>query len=293
MDASFIPQVVLPAALFLIMTGVGLSLTLTDFRRLADSPRAVLAGALLQLLLLPVLALLLVNLFALSGALAAGLMLVALAPGGATSNLITFLLRGDTALSVSLTALSSLITPFTMPLMAWMVLDYWLPNTSSGDFPVVPTMFKLLLMALLPVVLGMLIRHWAPVFSTRMQGPVKLLSVVFLIVVVVGIVKANAEQLGMIIGQVAPAALSLMLLALAAGWLVARLLRLSQEIAITLAIETGIQNAGTALLITAGILHNPQMSAAALSYGVLMNVPVLLLLVWRNLPSSRAQAAEA
>lgn len=291
MSASLIPQVVLPAALFLIMTGVGLSLTLSDFRRITDYPRAVLVGVLLQLIALPVLAFLLVTLFGLSGALAAGLMMVALAPGGATSNLITYLLRGDTALSVSLTALSSLITPFTMPVMAWMVLAFWLPESGAGDFPIVPTMLKLLVMALVPVALGMLVRHFAPAFSERMQAPVKFLSILFLVAVVVGIVKANHEQLMAIIGEVAPVALLLMVLAMLMGWAASRLLRLSPEIAITLAIETGIQNAGTALLITAGILQNPQMSAAALSYGVLMNVPVLLLLVWRNLPQQKVAQA--
>lgn len=284
MSASLMTQVILPAALFLIMTGVGLSLTLADFRRVADYPRAVLAGILLQLLGLPVLALALVSLFGLPGALAAGLMMVALAPGGATSNMITFLLRGDTALSVSLTAVSSLITPFTMPLMAWVVLGWWLPDSGSGDFPIVPTMAKLLVMALVPVGLGMLIRHFAPAFSDRMQAPVKFLSILFLVVVVVGIVKANHEQLMAIIGQVAPVAILLMVLALIMGWQVARWLGLSTEVAMTLAVETGIQNAGTALMITAAILHNAQMSAAALCYGVVMNIPILVMLVWRNLP---------
>lgn len=284
MTANLMTQIVLPAALFLIMTGVGLSLTLADFRRILEYPVAVLAGVVLQLLCMPLLAYGLVTLFDLPGVLAAGLMMVALAPGGATSNMITFLMRGDTALSVSLTALSSLITPFTMPLAAWVVLGWWLPDAGAGDFPIVPTMLKLLMMALLPVGLGMLIRFYAPVFSERMQVPVKFLSILFLVLVVVGIVKANSAQLLAIISQVAPVALLMMVLALLMGWQVARWLGLNRQVAMTLAIETGIQNAGTALLITAGVLHNAQMSAAALSYGVLMNVPVLLMLLWRVLP---------
>ena len=216
-----------------------------------------------------------------------GLLIVAFAPGGATSNMITFLVRGDTALSVSLTALASVVTPITLPLLSYLALQWQLEPQQLDDFPVLQTMLRLLMIALLPVLLGLAVHHWMPGFSQRMQKPVKWLSMLFLLVVVVGIVKANLDKLPSLLIQVGPAALVLMASAMMVSFLVARKARLQQVQAMTIAIEVGIQNAGTALLVTAGVLQNPQMSAAALSYGILMNIPALVLILYRNLPQRR------
>ncbi|MCV6589233.1 MAG: bile acid:sodium symporter [Marinobacterium sp.] len=284
MTTSMMTQLILPAALFCIMTGVGLSLKREDFYRLCERPAVILTGVILQLLLLPALAWLVVTLWQLPATLAAGLMVVALAPGGATSNMITLLARGDTALSVSLTAITSLLTPITMPLLTALVLWWFIPQQSLTDFSLLTTMLKLLAIAVVPVALGMLIRHKASAFGQRMQRPVRWLALLFLLLVVIGIMHANQAQLLSVLLQVGPAALLLMILALSAGYLIARALRFQPQQALTLAIETGVQNAGTALLMTAGILQSPQMAASALCYGVVMNLPVLLLIAYRNLP---------
>lgn len=282
MDAAILTQVVLPAALFCIMAGVGLSLKFASFRRILVQPRLILLGLGLQMICLPLLALLLVQLFQLPAALAAGLLIVALAPGGATSNMITFLIRGDTALSVSLTGLTSLLTPLSLPLLTVVFVAPWVPDIDLSQFPVLATMFKLLAIALLPVVLGMLVQHYAPEFSQRMIRPVKVMAVLFLLIVVVGIVGANYQKLLVTISLVGPVALLLMILALAGGYFLTRSLGFPQAQALTLGVETGIQNAGTALLVTAGVLQSPEMSVAALCYGVVMNLPVMVLIIARN-----------
>lgn len=282
-----ITQLVLPLSLFCIMTGVGLSLQWRDFYVVLSQPRVLIVGLLLQLLLLPVLALAVTQLFPLPAALAAGLLIVSLAPGGATSNMITMLVRGDTALSVSLTAVTSLLTPLTLPVAAWFMLSWVMPERVVTDFPVLATAARLLMIAVLPILLGMLIRHYAPVFSAKMQTPVRLLAMLFLVVVVVGIVSANSTKLASIMLTVGPAALMLICAALMLGWSLARWSGSSREQSITLAVETGIQNAGTALLVTGSILQDPQMSASALCYGVVMNLPVLVLVIYRNLPQKR------
>jgi len=282
MQASVMTQWLLPLALFIIMLGVGLTLRVQDFRQVLKRPRALLIGLAAQFLLLPCLGFMLVTLLQLPPLLAVGLMILTFAPGGATSNMLTLLCRGDTALSVSLTALSSLLTPFTLPLLTLLALEHWQAERLLPAFPVGEAMMKLLLITLLPVLLGMWVRARRQGTGPYVRCTVKLMSLVFMVAVVLGIVLSNREQLPALIAQVGPAALLLALLAMSAGYLLARLTGLEGPQQITLSIEVGIQNAGTALLVTSGLLHSPDMSASALIYGVLMQVPALLLVGWRN-----------
>lgn len=282
MQTSFMTQWILPMALFVIMLGVGMTLRADDFRRVLRAHGAVLTGLLAQLLLLPCLGLLLVSLLQLPPLLAVGLMVLTFAPGGATSNMLTLLSRGDTALSVSLTAITSLITPFSLPLLTLLALNHWQGELVLPEFPVLESVLKLLLITLVPVLLGMLLSARSPNFSRRVTRPVKLLSLLFMILVVSGIVMANWTRLPALIAIVGPAALLLALLAMSSGYLLARLMRLQSEQQVTLSIEVGIQNAGTALLVTGGLLQSAEMSASALIYGVLMQVPALMLVLWRN-----------
>ncbi len=282
MENSLLTQVVLPAALFTIMLGVGMSLSLADFRRILARPSVTLLGVTMQFLLLPLLGYLVVTLLGLSPVLAVGLLILTFAPGGATSNMITWLARGDVALSVSMTALVSVLAPFTLPLLTYWALQHWLGATQAIEFPVLTTMIKLVVMTIVPVVLGVTLHHWAPGLCHRLQKPVKLLSMLFLVVVVVGITKANWARLPDLALQLGPAVAMLITLAFGAGYGFARKARLGTEQSITLGVEVGIQNAGTALLVTGTVLQNAEMSAAALTYGILMNIPAFMLIFWRN-----------
>ena len=284
MGSEVITQVVLPLALFFIMLGVGLSLHVSQFTSLWQQPRSVFAGVMLQMLLLPALGVAVVTLFQLPAALAVGIMVLTFAPGGATSNMITYLSRGDTALSVSLTALSGLLTPFTMPLLTVFALNYWLGESVAINFPVIEATIKLFVIAVLPAVLGIAINHHWPAFCRKIEKSVKFLACLFLILIVFGIVKSNWHSLPGLLVQLGPAVLCLVALAMLAGFAVARAIKLNESQQVSLAVEVGIQNAATALLITGGILQNAEMSASALIYGVLMNLPVFALIVYRNLP---------
>lgn len=291
MENSVVTQVVLPAALFVIMLGVGLTLSLEDFRRIWSQKRVVALGVSLQLVLLPLLGFLVVTLFQLPAGLAVGLMILTFAPGGATSNMITYLARGDTALSVSMTATVSLIAPFSLPLLAALALEHWFGQSQALAFPVVQTMGKLVVMTIIPVLLGVFLHHKLPMLCKRLQAPVKWLSMLFLLVVVAGIVKANWQRLPELTLQVGPAVLTLITLAFALGYLISRQLRCDTTRALTLGIEVGIQNAGTALLVTGTVLHNAEMSASALAYGILMNIPVFVLIIYRNWRTESTAAA--
>ncbi|MFW1676241.1 bile acid:sodium symporter family protein [Pontibacter sp. JAM-7] len=282
MSATSLIPVILPLALFCIMLGVGMSVELHAFRQTLQQPRLLLTGVLLQLIGLPILGGLVIWLFQLPPLLACGLMILTLAPGGATSNMITYLARGDTALSICLTAMAGIITPISLPLFSAMAIDFWLGDGSDFDFPVLQTMAKLALVSLLPALLGSALRHFYPDFCLRSAFAVKLITVLFMVLVVVGLVKQNGQQLLGLIPDLLWVLLSLLVLAMLLGWLIAKCQGRSQQSAVTLSIEVGIQNAAIALLLTAGILQNTEMAAVALFYGVLMNLPALLLIIWRN-----------
>jgi len=282
MQASAITQWLLPLALFIIMFGVGMTLGGRNFMRLLRAPVPVVLGLVCQLVLLPLLAFACVHLFALDALAAVGLMVLAFAPGGATSNMLSLLARGDTALSVTLTGLTSLVTPFTLPLMTLVMLDYWALQEGAMDFPVLASIAKMVLVTLLPVGLGMLLSGRWPQLAERVTRPVKLMSLLFMLVVVSAIVVANGDRFGQMLAEVGVAALALACAALAMGYLAAWGAGLDNGRRITLSLETGIQNAGTALMVTSGLLHNPEMSGIVLIYGVLMQAPALLIVCWRN-----------
>lgn len=284
MASGMIPQIVLPMALFMIMLGVGMSMRFNEFSAIWHQPRAVLSGLLAQLLLLPALGWLVVSLLKLPPELAVGIMILTFAPGGATSNMITLLARGDTALSVSLTAISGLITPFTLPVLTGLALAYWMGDKAAISFPVLETIMKLLLVALVPAVIGAMINHRWPSLCKRLEKFVKVLACLFLIFVVIAIVRSNWEKMPELITVLGPAVLLLVTLAMTTGFMIARKLTLKMRQSVTLGVEVGIQNAAIALMVTGGILHNPEMSASALIYGVLMNIPAFLLIVYRNWP---------
>jgi len=282
LSASVIPQFVLPAALFTIMLGLGLTLKVAHFRQIMLQPRALFTGLLLQLIALPLLGWLVVTVFALPPVLAMGILILTLAPGGATSNLITLLARGDTALSVSLTAITSLITPFTLPFIAAGFFALLMPDLQGFELPVGALVMKLVMMSLLPVVLGMWFSARLPQISVRLAPWVERISMLFVALAVVLVVSVNRDRLGDILIQVGPAVLSLIMLASLLALAVARHLSLSEAQSWTLSIEVGIQNAATAMFVTASVLQRPDMAATALAYGVLMNIPALCLIIYRR-----------
>lgn len=284
MGSSGIGQILLPVALFSIMFGVGMSLHLKAFSLLWQRPVIVGVAVITQLLFLPALALLVVSLFQVPAVLAVGILVLSFAPGGATSNMITYLCKGDTVLSVCITAISGLITPFTMPVFTMLAISYWLGDSTAVSLPVIETVAKLLLIAVVPVFLGALVHYKWPDICRKLEVFTKALACLFLIIVVIGIVKANLGALPSYLVQVAPAVLCLVTVAMLSGYLIAKFMGLASEQKLTYAIEIGIQNAAVALIITSAILQNDEMSASALIYGVLMNIPAFMLIIWRNWP---------
>ena len=200
---SALTSVGLPAALALVMFGLGLSLTVGDFARISREPRAVAAALGAQLLLLPAICFGLVVAFDLDPILAVGMMLLAASPGGTTANLFSHLFRGDVALNVTLTAINSVLAVATLPIVVNLAIDYFRPVV-DGDgvglqFGKTAQVFAVVLV---PVVVGMLTRRASPAFADRADRPVRILSAVVLVGVIAGALLAEREDVGTYLAEV-------------------------------------------------------------------------------------------
>jgi BASS family bile acid:Na+ symporter len=268
-NTDMIKALMLPAALIFIMFGMGMSLTPGDFRRVFISPKAKLVGLFCQLLALPALAFGIALALRLPGDLAVGLMLIAACPGGPTSNIISHLSRGDTALSVSLTALSSMVTVFTIPLVMGASIRYFLGESAAVILPFGKTVVQLLVVTILPVILGMWANAQRPALCRRMGSTFNVISIAFL-VLVIGVAVMREQELGKQFLLAGPAAVGLNIVSMALGFGAATLFHLGRPQRITVSVEVGIQNGTLALAIALGMLESPRIAMPAVVYSLIM-----------------------
>ncbi len=261
---------ILPVAVFIIMFGMGLSLRMADFMYILKQPKAVLVGISVQVIALPLIAFLIAIVFKLPPELAVGLMIISLAPSGTTSNMFTNLAKGDVALSISLTAISSLITPFTIPLFTMLSMRYFLGSQSVVEISLAEIIIQLFAIIILPVIIGMFILSKWQKAADKTEPLIRLFSVIFLFFIVVAIILKNkAEMLGFFM-QTGAATLTLNIFALALGYGVAKFFRLSQKQMISIGYEVGIQNGALALIIAGTVIGNSTMMIPAVTYSLLM-----------------------
>lgn len=283
MNSDIVLAIALPVTLFCIMFSMGASLTPANFKMVFKAPGAVFSGTVSQMLLLPVLAFVLLYPFELPAEIFIGFMILALSPGGTTSNMFSYLAGGNLALSVSLTAIVSVITPFSIPLVAGWILATQLGQSESIQLPFLQTLAKLSLVTLLPVILGMSLRHNKSKFCDQHEFWMTRVPLIMLLMVIAGIIYQNWQKMPFFIEQTGVPALMLASLSLVAGYLLARSLKQNEMDSRTIAIETSIQNGGTAILVTGTILQNPSMTIAPVMYGILMLIPVFTYLLWLKL----------
>ncbi|MEV4666360.1 bile acid:sodium symporter family protein [Microbacterium sp. LWO12-1.2] len=266
---SALTTIGLPVALGIIMLGLGLSLTLADFARVLKQPKAVIIALLCQLILLPAICFGLVLAFQLPPVLAVGMMMLAASPGGTTANLYSHLFRGDIALNISLTAVNSVIAVITLPLITNFAIAYFQPFDDRLGLQWSKTL-EVFAIVLLPVALGMLIRRFRPGFADGMDKPVRIASVIILIVVIAGAVASNWSLLVANVAQLALITVLFCLISLTVGFLVPRALRVGRRQAIATSFEIGIHNATLAIVIAQSVLGSTELSLPAAVYGVLM-----------------------
>jgi BASS family bile acid:Na+ symporter len=273
-------QIALPISLILIMTGVGMGLKVADFRRVIAQPKAFFIGAICQMAILPLIAVAIIELTGLTGPLAIGLFILALCPGGTTSNLYTLLARGDVGLSVSLTAVIGFITPFTIPILGAWAIGHYATAEQAIVFPVLKTWVTLIVVTVIPVIVGMLLRAKWESLALRLEPWVSKFSIAVLALVIVVICVNLGEKLIDFALLAGPAALILNLVTMTLGYVAGSLLLHHEDQARTISLEVGLQNGTLALMITTGILQSAEMSVAPSVYSLLMFITATLFTVW-------------
>jgi BASS family bile acid:Na+ symporter len=268
MDSSPLITVGLPIALAIIMFGLGLSLTPDDFRRVARTPRAVATALVLQMLVLPAVAFGLVTAFDLDPLLAVGVMLLAASPGGTTANLFSHLFRGDVALNISLTAINSVLAAVSIPVITNLAISHF---GAEGELGLqYAKVLQVIAIVLVPVAIGMRVRRSSPAFAGRADKPVRIFSIVVLVIISVGAILGERENLADYVEQVGLVTGIFCLVSLGVGYAGARAMRLSEAQAVACSMEVGIHNTTIALTIALSVLDSTMVAIPAAVYSILM-----------------------
>lgn len=269
MEQSALTTIFMPVALGTIMLGLGLSLTSDDFKRVLQYPKAISIALTCQMVLLPALCLMLVVLFDLPPVLGVGLMLLSASPGGATANLYSHLSNGDVALNISLTAINSVLTLFTLPLIVNFSLGFLMDSNQY-----VPMQFAKIIevfaIVLTPVLIGMLVRSKAPAFAAKMDKPVKITSALFLLLIIVSVTIRERGMLVSSFNQIGLPVLAFNVLSMVIGYYLPLLFNVGKRQAIAIGLEIGIHNGTLAIYIALNVLQNSTMSVPPAIYSLLM-----------------------
>ena len=278
MDSS--ASIILAVAIMVIMMGMGLTLTIADFRRVAQNPKPVLLGLTNQIVLLPLVALALVYLFEPPAFIAVGMILLAACPGGTSSNLVTLLAKGDLALSVSMTAINSIITIVTIPFWVGYAYSTYLAETANMASPTADIFKTLIVVLAIPLSIGMLIKNRAPQFADRMERPVRIASSIFLAVVILGLLVREFDLFQQYVGDTLGIVTALNVLTMGMGYGLAKAFGLNLKQGLTIAIESGIQNGTLTISLAVITLNQPDFAIIAAIYSLVMyalsSVPIYM-----------------
>ena len=267
---TLVNSVIIPICLFLIMMGMGLTLVTNDFKRVLKYPKAVGIGLTNQLILLPIIGFALANIMPLRPEYAVGVMLLVLCPGGTTSNLFTYLAKGDVALSVTMTAIASVITVFTIPIVLSFSLIYFMGSGSAFELPVLKTVLTLVLLTIVPISIGMLIKRYAPAVADRSQVYVSRFGVLFLTFLVLFLCYVQRDIIVDAFIATGPVSIILNLSTMALGYYSSKWfgLNLAQRTSVTL--EVGLQNSTLSIFMALTLFSNYDMSMMPAIYTLVM-----------------------
>lgn len=270
MESGPLISIGLPISLFIIMIGIGMTLTARDFHQVTVKPTGLVIGTLTQILIMPLAAFALAWALQLSPAMAVGLVIIAACPGGTTSNLFTLLARGNVALSIVLTVSASLITIMSLPLFANYALQVYYGTQQEIVLPFTKTVMMLSAIVLLPVAIGMGIKAASPALAARAESIVSIFGAVVLATLVVAVVYGIRDRFLDLLMQSGPAAIALNLLGIILGLVCARLGGLTKREGLAVATELGIKNGTLGLMVTLTLMHSSDMSVPSAIYGVIM-----------------------
>ena len=271
---TILPSLLL-GALAIVMLGLGLSLAVEDFRRLREHPKAVVLALVLQVVLLPGTAYLLIVAFGMEPLYAVGLMLLAASPGGVSANLFSHLFGGNVALNISLTAINTVLSIISLPLIAnWAIAAF----VQSGQ--VVPLQFgkivEVMGIVLLPVGLGMLLRAKSPGWAAQLDKPMKIFSAVVLAAFSIIAIAKEWQALSTSFASIGPVVLAFNVISLLAGYYLSRAIGLNQGMATAISFEIGIHNSSLAIFVALSVLGSFQLALPAAVYSVSMYLTATL-----------------
>jgi BASS family bile acid:Na+ symporter len=293
MSAGAVVGVALPLALAFIMFYLGLTLQVADFRAVLARPRALAVGLAGQLLMLPLLGYAVARTSGLDPTMAVGLMVLAACPGGVSSGLLTHLARGDVALSIALTAVTSIVAMLSLPLVLDWSLQAFAQRSLQIELPLAETVRQIFLLTTVPVVVGMVLRARWPAAVGRVERAAGRIATALFVLIVLATFWTQRDVLFTHLPTVGPACVALNVLVLAGAWFGSAALRVERRDRIAVATECGLQNAALGIYVTVQLLATPAMSVPSVVYALLMNVGALAFVAWMRRPAGNATRRHA
>ena len=276
---NFITDVVLPLALAFIMFTLGLGLTFSDFAKVIQSPKNFLIGLVSQLIFLPLIALIIVFIWPLQPELAIGLILIAAAPGGVTSNILTSFAKGDVALSISLTAVMSLLSVISVPIVLGISMGL-ISDTSLGSISLTGIAITMFLIVTLPVLLGMIFRALLSFLTKKIEKAAKILSTALFVLVLIGAILAERQNLVDYFAQTGLVVLTLNILMMFIAFYWAKIFGTGASQQKAISIECGLQNGTLAIFVGTSVFGGGLYIIPAATYSVIMYLTSLIFIYY-------------
>jgi len=276
-------DIFLPLSLIFIMFTLGLGLTSNDFINLIYNPKAFFVGLMNQVVILPLVAFMIISLMGITKEIAVGMMILASCPGGVTSNIITRLAKGDTALSISYTAVISLLTIITLPIITGMSMKHFM-GAEAPTINLLSLGFTMFLVTAIPVGIGLLVRYKSKNFANSFEVTATKISTILFIIIILGALASEWQTFIDNLFQIGPAIILLIVAMLIIGYKSSNWFKMNNQQSVTVAIESGIQN-GTVGITIGNLIINPKTGLSILSipsgvYGILMYFICLPFVFW-------------
>ena len=289
---GFVTNVVLPLALAFIMFALGLGLTVNDFARVARQPKDFLVGAVSQVVLLPLVGFTLVTIWPVSPEIALGVIIIAAAPGGVTSNLLTAFGRGDVALSISLTAIISLLSVLTIPLIVVFSYGHFFGEAVKGEVSVARIAVGVFLIVTVPVLIGLAVRRYKKGFAERFEPTARKISAILFVLVLLGAIFQERNNIVDFYAEAGVITLMLNVVMLALAWLLGLVFGSGLPQRITISIECGLQNGTLAIAVATLLFGGGAVVIPAATYSLTMFVTALIFIYFlrRSVASHRTAA---
>ena len=277
---GIVTTVILPLALAFIMFTLGLGLTIADFVRVASQPKDFIVGLISQLIFLPLVGFILLNIWPVTPEIALGVMIIAAAPGGVTSNILTSFAKGDVALSISLTAIISLLSVLTIPFIVVFSYGYFVGEGTTGEVSITKTAVSVFLIVTVPVIIGLMVRKYAENFAIRFEVIGQKISAVLFALVLLGAIVQERNNIVEFYAQAGGITLALNVIMLVLAWYIAKMFGSGAKQRISISIECGLQNGTLAIAVATLLFGGGATVIPAAVYSLSMFGTALIFIWW-------------